>query len=78
MKYSIRRNTMQMQKSPQSVEKIDRHINQHENLKNAVTGILEALGRCGWRVDREVASAGMELKRVLREEETNGRERSGD
>jgi hypothetical protein len=58
-----------MQKSFQSVEKDAAYINQHENLKNAVLGILDALNGCGWRVDGKVASAGMELKRVLREAE---------
>lgn len=60
---------MQMQKSPQSVEKDAAYINQHENLKNAALDILDALNGCGWRVDSKVASAGMELRRVLREEQ---------
>jgi hypothetical protein len=58
-----------MQKSPQIVEKDAAYINQQENLKNAALGILGALNGCGWRVDGKVASAGMELRRVLREEE---------
>jgi hypothetical protein len=58
-----------MQKSLQSVEKDAAHINQQENLKNAALGILDALNGCGWRVDSKVANAGMELRRVLREEE---------
>ena len=60
---------MQMQKSPQSVEKDTGYINHQEKIKNAALGILGALNGCGWRVDSGVALAGMELRRVLREEE---------